>query len=99
MVKRKQLKFDFTKKWSELTNTEKAEFTRKVKQIEIDAIERLADLENVDFDVIANNITPLDPQCEWEWEDNVEKGLPLDIHWVDFEIQFFREELREREIL
>jgi hypothetical protein len=95
----KKQKYDFTIAWDKLPNATKAEFTKKVKQIEIDAIERLANLYNVDFYIIYQNVTPLDPQAEWEWEDNVEKGLPLDVYWEEFEMQFFKEELREKDIL
>jgi len=97
MVKSK--KYDFSVMWKDLPNSIKAEFTKKVRQIEIDAIERLANIEGVDFDLLYTNVTPLNPQAEWEWEDNVEKGLPIDVNWEDFEIQFFREELREKGIL
>ena len=99
MPKAKKPKYDFSITWKDLPNSIKAEFTKKVKQIEIDVIASIADLHNIDFDLVAKNITPLDPQAEWEWEDNIEKGLPNDVNWADFEMQFFREELREKGIL
>jgi hypothetical protein len=94
----KKLIFDFSKAWKDLSNVEKAEFTKKVKQIEVDSAFRLSDLERLNFDEVYNNISPLDPEEEWG-STNPENGLPADYTWIDYEIQFYREELREKMIL
>lgn len=90
--------YDFTKEWEDLDLETKTAFINKCKEIEEQAIRVLANQYNVDYSTVVNVVTPLDPEGEW-YSTNPERGLPNDINWIDFEIQFMKEELMEANII
>jgi hypothetical protein len=92
------MQFNFSEKWADLgPNTQKA-FIEIVKRIEIYALEQISVKYHIDYSKIENEVTHLDPHAEWK-DIDPERGLPEDWNWIDFEVQFFEEELREKGIL
>lgn len=90
--------FDFNMEWDSLGRKTKEKFIAKVKQIENDALNRISKEEKIDFEIVKENVTPLDPESEW-CSFEVGCDLPADINWIEFEMDFFRGELIEKGIL
>jgi len=88
--------YDFNMAWSTIEPKTKQKFIKKVKEIETTAIQWISTEEKVDVETIKEAITPLDPEAQW---DSMLGVLPEDVDWIEFEIQFMREELKEKGVI
>lgn len=89
--------YNFECDWEAVGTKTKLKFIKKVQQIENDAIKRTAADENIDEETIREEITHLDYEEEWNSFCGCEE-LPADITWIEFEMEFMKQELREKGI-
>lgn len=90
--------YDFNMNWDEIGPKTKERFIQKVRQIENDALSRVSKQDKIDFGIVKENVTPLDPESEW-YSFTGGKELPADYSWIEYEEDSFRAELIEKGVI